>query len=96
MSITYEWVVECLNDEDIIEVRHESNYAAAVAVTPKDGTPYQIALVRDRHNNIDEDLEDRAWAYIEDGRLLETFDNGIAVPKKYRDEVVRFHATKEK
>ena len=41
-----------------------------------------------------EGLEDRQWAYIEDGKLPEEFDGGEKVPKRFHEEVERY--TKQK
>lgn len=89
--IRYEWVIETIDEhEDIIDVDHANIFAQAnkkADLSRAEGKTIEVALVRDRINDVDEDLDDRQWAYLKDGKLPERFDGGAAVPKKYAQEV---------
>lgn len=99
MATTYEWSVEFCDgpedEADILDSIFRDTYAEALADGQNDGREnWRIVLVR----NVGDDLEgltDRAWAYIRDGALPETFtygadeDSGIRVPKRFHDEVKR-------
>lgn len=97
MATRYEWVIETLEPDgsgDIAEVNHETTYAAALAWAADIDGEVDIGLVRDVGNDA-EGLTDRAWAYVRDGHLPETFtygadeDSGIRVPKRFHAEVAR-------
>lgn len=97
-SVGYEWDVEIVADGDtvehedgeVLEHDHCGSYAEAkrkAAETPPEGCRYVIVLVRD-------DDKCRAWAYLEDGKLPETFTDGLGheyrqVPKRFVDEVAK-------
>jgi hypothetical protein len=89
---SYEWIVETLEGEDIVDVIHCNSYGHAVDVArliAAKGTAVAIGLVRDQGNET-EGLQNRQWAYLDkDGRLPEWFDGRNAVPKKYHREVER-------
>ena len=96
--ISYEWTVEAVTaDEygDVIDNDFRDTYREAVKSAESMGTQHPgseilIGLVRDRHNDIDKDLEDRQWAYLdEDGKLPKEFDGGARVPVRYIREVER-------
>ncbi len=97
MSVTYEWDVEELDgpdapDVEIVDHHHCDSYAEAVVILGRLGAPGRIVLVRDVGNNL-EGLTDRAWAYLVDGKLPDTFtygadeDSGIRVPKRFHQEI---------
>jgi hypothetical protein len=109
MAVRYEWDVETLDaapseangfDPDILEHYHCETYAEALSMAAHysaEGWPNRIVLVRDVGNDLD-GLTDRAWAYMKDGKLPETFsyagasnyeDSGIAVPKRFHREAER-------
>ena len=101
-QILYEWCLEEVEYEmidgelvdDIVD-QHFSDYAAEFLPTVLTNTKrFQMCLVRDVGNDV-EGIVDRAWAYCVEvnGRmeLPETFDNGKAVPKKFRKELERAH-----
>jgi hypothetical protein len=88
--IRYEWVIEELDEyDDIRDVDHADTYARAevkAAALRAGGKRVEVALVRDTLT-IDGMVEDREWAYIENGKLPARFDEGTPVPQKYRKEV---------
>ncbi len=50
----------------------------------------RLVLVRSTGTASD-GVEDRAWAYVTpEGELPQRFDNGVKVPKKYREQFNRF------
>ena len=53
-----------------------------------------LVLIRDTFNAIDEDLVDRQWAYVQDGKLPEFFDGGSRVPKRFHAEINKLTNTK--
>jgi hypothetical protein len=96
MTTTYEWVIETLEDEgeDIAEVNHAETYAEALRWASSIEGRYDIGLVRDVGNDL-VGITDRAWAYVKEGALPETFsygageDSGIRVPKRFHEELAR-------
>jgi hypothetical protein len=106
MAVTYEWVIEGIDAwGDIEDVHHADTYVEALklaghlrGVWPS----VDVGLVRDVGNDV-EGLTDRAWAYVVDGKLPETFnyggadeelgipdqDSGIPVPKRFHAEVAK-------
>lgn len=93
----YEWTVEQVDSfGDIIETSGVPKLAEAMrhAPDPEDlaalnCTHFDLVLVRDVFNAEDGDLEDRQWAYVQDGELPEEFDGGTRVPAQYRKEFER-------
>lgn len=83
--VRYEWVVEEMDGEDIVDTFQFTTYKEALAFKAKQGASFVIGLVRDVIDAYG-DLDDRAWAYVENGVLPSTFDNGKPVPAKYRTE----------
>lgn len=96
MSVRYEWDVEtCLDmdsegNEDIVDHNHTESYAEALAdfkQPAEEGTFKRIVLVRD-------DDKCRSWAYMEEGKLPEYFEDAynqetVKVPKRFHDEVTK-------
>ena len=97
-SVGYEWDIEIIadggseehEDGEVLEHDHCGTYAEAkrkAAETPPEGCRYVIVLVRDDQNR-------RAWAYLEGGKLPDTFTDGLGheyrqVPKRFIDEVAK-------
>jgi hypothetical protein len=104
MAVTYEWDAEELEeaateangfDPDIADHHFCDTYAEAVEEAEylaSEGKPSRIVLVRHVGDNLEGET-DRAWAYMERGKLPETFtygadeDSGISVPKRFHAEV---------
>lgn len=91
MTVYYEWDVEEVDvNEDIQHHNHTASYVEAkrIAETPDEiGMTSRIVLVRD-------DDKGRAWAYMEDGKLPEHFEDAhgveiAKVPKRFNAEVER-------
>jgi len=83
----YEWAVESYDGEDIINIDHSDKLPT---------TPLQynekLVLVRNVGVGIagepdSFDLSERAWAYVEGGKLPAEFDDGAAVPKRFHKEI---------
>lgn len=93
--ISYEWTAEAVDEYgDIQDNAFADTYAgikdSLCAAISEPGFTIEIGLVRNRWNDIDGDLEDRQWAYIdEDGQLPSSFDGGAKVPKRFLAEVAR-------
>lgn len=97
-SVGYEWDVEIVadggtaehEDGEVLEHDHCGSYAEAkrkASETPPEGCRFVIVLVRD-------DDKCRAWAYLEDGKLPETFTDGLGheyrqVPQRFINEVAK-------
>ena len=98
--ISYEWVIETVDQfNDIQDVNHADSFdeakqrAAGVSV-PENGR-VEIGIVRNRWSDFDGDLEDRTWAYIDNGALPSHFQTAggaqaCKVPEKFRREVSHF------
>lgn len=86
--ITYEWIVEKLDEfGDIQDISPSDTYAQALRYRDfyrnEGAEEIEVGLVRNRWNDIDEDLEDRQWAYLdEDGKLPDKFGWRSRSPKK--------------
>ena len=92
--ITYEWIVEELEgpEQDIRDVTHFDTLAPAMRLATalhNEGKSVAVGLVRDVWNDIDENLDDRQWAYSEDGAMPVKFDGGAAIPKRFLAEVAK-------
>lgn len=90
MSTTYEWVVECLTDDDDIAdtcawgtLADAREWQAAMQAR---GERCALCLVRDYAEG---GRMHRQWAYVDDGALPEVFDGGAKVPARYRAEFAR-------
>lgn len=83
----YEWVAEEITDdeyEDIIDCNYCDTYKDAVKFC--EGKKSQIALVISK-GSMAEGLQDREYAYLENGRLPECFDGGKKIPKRFHEEI---------
>lgn len=89
--IVYEWVIETLDEhDDIQEVTHADRCLDALRIANKihaEGHKVEVALVRDRGNEVD-GLQNRQWAYLEtDVTLPAKFDGGATIPQRFQGEV---------
>lgn len=104
-QVDYEWDIEELEeapsaengfDPDIADHHFCDSYAEAFDASTGyyHDIPHRVVLVRNVGNEVD-GLVDRAWAYITDGKLPETFEygggeySGIPVPKRFHAEVAK-------
>jgi len=85
VKTTYEWCIETRDEwGDMIE---NSFYDELSEIKkPFDG---ELVLVRDKRIEAG-DLEDRQWAYLEDGKLPDEFDQGGKIPKRFIKELQAF------
>jgi len=104
MTVYFEWDVETVTTIDtketetgeILEHYHCDTYEQAISEVQRaapEGSAYRIVLVRDRTDKY-ESLVCRSWAYIEDGKLPEHFEDAYnnqtaKVPAKFHKEVAR-------
>lgn len=99
--VSYEWDIETFvaPDGDIID-HHHSNTIAGFApqdvwaalngdVNSETNISTRLVLVRDVGDEVD-GMTDRQWAYVEDMRFPDAFDNGALVPKRFIDELHQF------
>jgi len=78
MAVTYEWVVEQMDGEEIVDTSAFDTLAEAMKFA---GTDCVICLRRDVSEDIDGepwDIKDRQYAYPGDTE----FEHGAAIPKK--------------
>lgn len=99
--IGYEWVIEEVDEHgDIQSVNHADTFHKAIQVAAATQVPegwhVDVGLVRDRWTEED-GVEDRQWAYLEDGKLPQEFDGGAMVPVKFLKQTRAFncHSTEE-
>jgi hypothetical protein len=78
----YDWLVEEMEDEDVIEVNDFETLIEAKDFA-NGLTDYGIALVRYVYCTIDGDQLERGYAYLENGKLPTHFDDGNKVPKRF-------------
>ena len=78
----YDWLVEEMEDEDVIEVNDFATFVDAMNYANGIGE-HGIALVRYVYCTIDGDQIGRGYAYLKDGKLPTHFDDGNKVPKRF-------------
>ena len=94
MTIFYEWAIETIDASgDIEDVDHRDTFAEVLQVIKggaTDGCSYRVALTRLRYCNNDRDqLIERSYAYLDDGKLPAEFEDGdmCRVPARFHKEV---------
>ena len=81
MAITYEWVVEELNGDDVGETHFADSVEEVSRYVPDEGE-WRLGVVRDVFRS-DGALIDRQWAYMQsNGKLPALFDGGAAIPTR--------------
>jgi hypothetical protein len=93
-KIEYEWVIETIDIEsgDIMECDYfESlsqinwkNYSPMKSFM--NDTTYQLALCKNIYHDI-RGLQDRQYAYMNEDELPESFEDGTAIPKRFKTEL---------
>lgn len=85
--VRYEWVLETLDEHgDIQDVTHYDTLLELFS-QPKPNRA-DVGLVRSEGSEAN-GIENRQWAYLEDGKLPNKFDGGAAIPERFRNEVSR-------
>jgi len=89
----YEWTVEIMDGEDIIDACFYETLAEAKSFAASIDGPIDIGLVRDVWDE-DEGLLSRSWAYLKNGALPPTLneagdDFGYAIPRRFLAEARR-------
>jgi len=90
----YEWIVETVedlgeNEVDVIDTNAWDTYEEArkdAQALMAQGKQTMIGLTRNVGDEVD-GLQDRQWAYIEDGELPGEFDGGARVPQRFQREL---------
>tara|TARA_Y100000593_G_C4224152_1_gene293525 strand:+ start:374 stop:676 length:303 start_codon:yes stop_codon:yes gene_type:complete len=96
--VRYEWDLETVDSKhgDVLDHHHADKLKELLFFknkkpsdfNPNDkGTHYDLVLVRDLW--VDSELEQRTWAYEDEGKIPKEFDNGISVPKRFLAEYER-------
>lgn len=86
--VRYEWDVETVDGDEIVNHNHYDK----ISEIPFDlANNERLVLVRDIYDECD-GLKDRAWAYVQGGRLPTHFENPwqeptIRVPNKFHKEL---------
>ncbi|WKV20542.1 hypothetical protein 16Q_149 [Pseudomonas phage 16Q] len=86
MSIYYEWRVEEIDGDDIVDSADFPDYSQALKFRTCMNEPTRLVLVRDSEHS-------RAWAYMNsDGKLPESFCDAhnqvvAKVPQRFHKEV---------
>jgi len=87
--VTYEWVVEVMDGDDIVDTRAWDTLAEA----QRDAQGERAVVVLVRNVWCDGGLDDRAWAYPADGVLprvaTDAGGRDFKVPQKYLKEWVK-------
>lgn len=90
LRVTYEWAVESYEGEDIIDIVHSDK----LKELDKPEVNEKLVLIRDEYCP-DLGLQDRYWAYVEEGFLAERFTDSwgeevaIKIPKRFYEELKR-------
>ena len=88
MAIIYEWDAEEIAPRtgEVVDHNHSDKlndgYFTNDILTSPD---YALVLVRDDYE--DEALIKRSWAYVENGKLPDTFEGEHKVPKRFHKEL---------
>ena len=87
---TYEWDIETYYDGPDSDIEDHCFFDKLTEMPNRDDFELynELVLVRDVGNEI-EGLNDRAWAYVKDGKLPEFFGNGVRVPKRFHTELAK-------
>jgi len=109
MAVSYEWDAEIVDTAAIDPETNEpyndvldhlfGDIDYVLEQTPEDeGTRIDVVLVYNEGDDFD-GLRDRAWAYVDDGKLPEWFEDAMGarirkVPQKYHNELRRALARK--
>lgn len=86
-KIIYEWDLELSDGNEVLDHSHFDTCPGLP--TEKN---VSLVLIRDvwecdEKTGEPDDLEDRSWAYIKDGKLPKTFDDGFKVPQRFHKEL---------
>jgi hypothetical protein len=93
--IRYEWTVELLEGDDIVDAFYGDTLSEALRQaghTPAEFTQHS-GVVRDRYDSA-ESLVCRSWAYVEDGKLPDRFTD--ACGREVAKVPARFHKEADK
>lgn len=86
MATEYEWVIEEMDGEDIVDVRSFDTLHDAL----KDrGDSDAVALRKARSNQDLDSVDSFSYAYLADGKLPSEFCDGSRVPAKFFEELGR-------
>lgn len=88
MTVQYEWDVEEVEDDEILDHHHDENVRTLLRVWFSEiatGTA-RLVLVKNVGNDVD-GLIHRAWAYVENDKLPDEFDDGSKVPQRFKREL---------
>lgn len=90
MSITYEWDVETMQDDEVFDHRHATNCSELITefgIYCIGGYgKHRLVLIREEGDQ-DVGITDRSWAYVTDEELPEHFENGKTVPSRFHKEL---------
>lgn len=89
MSIIYEWAIEYLDGDDIVDCVHQDAFQQVAELGKRSDQPFSLVLIRDDWHPT-EGLQDRSWAYLKDGKLPENFTYVLEAPSNHRVPQ-RFH-----
>lgn len=89
--IYYEWDAESVDEFGDVQDHFTGNKLSEVIdFKAKDGLKVEIVLIRNTIESREDSVEDRAWAYLENGKLPDLFDDGEhKVPVRFHQEVSR-------
>lgn len=95
-KVNYEWCIEHYTDDEFQDIT-DNNFSDSLNFDQNDfqaddGEKTRLVLVRNEGNEKD-GLEDRHWAYVEDGKLPKFFADalggfiGYEVPQKFHKQL---------
>lgn len=94
--VSYEWDCERIDIEENDVIEHDFGDPVYVLrnarETPNPGERFDVVLVRNVHTYIDnvcDDLVDRQWATVENGRLPSHFSDGVEVPERFHKQLAK-------
>jgi hypothetical protein len=98
-KVIYEWCIEHYTDDEYQDIvdNHFSDSLTfkEIEFEANDGEKTRLVLVRNEGND-DNGLEDRHWAYVEDGKLPQFFSDAMGefiayeVPKRFHKELANY------
>ena len=90
-KVFYEWAVEEWGDGDILDNSFYDTISPDFLFWEKENLTlanYKLCLWRRLGNDLD-GITDATWAYVENGKLPTTFEDGIKIPKYKKKELIK-------
>lgn len=93
-SVDYEWDIEAMEGEDIVDHDHRDELNGFQKDCLKEALALGTLVLVRTVGNEDDGVTDRTWAYVKNNELPECFSNSLGnpctkVPSKFKNELKR-------